>query len=139
MASDCSTLKPGDVLLVVEDEQFLLNYMHRILSRDGYNVLAASNAQDAWDLFQQEAPRVRAVVTDICMPGDWDGLDLVRHVSEVAPDIPVLFVTGYPPPGLLDPGRSLLEKPFTADLLKAAVKRLVGAAATLVGAQAGAA
>ncbi|MBV9488499.1 MAG: response regulator [Verrucomicrobia bacterium] len=133
MASDGPTSAPNGVLLLVEDEPFLLTYMHKVLSREGYDVLTACSAEDAWELFQQEASRVRAVVTDVFMQGDWDGVELARRVNEAAPSTRVLLVTGYPSTRLLGPGRSVLEKPFTADLLKAAVGRLVGAAGSTGG------
>ena len=61
MPSTDSTLTPQGLLLVVEDEPFMAHYMRLVLSRDGYyDVAATFNAEDAWELFQREAPRVRA-------------------------------------------------------------------------------
>jgi CheY-like chemotaxis protein len=116
----------------------MAHYLRLVLSRDGYDVAAAFNAEDAWALFRREAPRVRAVVTDIRMPGGPDGLELARRVRQAAPNTPVLLVTGYPPSEPLGPNCSLLLKPFRADALRAAVGRMVEAGASLVAADAGA-
>jgi CheY-like chemotaxis protein len=122
-----SPARPKGVLLVVEDEPFMAHYMRLVLSREGYHVAVAFNAEDAWALFQRQAPRVRPVVTDIRLPGGWDGLELGRRVQEAAPNTPVLLVSGYNPSAPLDPNCSLLLKPFSADALRAAVRRIVEA------------
>jgi CheY-like chemotaxis protein len=113
-------------------------YMRLVLERGGYTVATASDAEGAWALFQREAPRVQAVVTDIRMPGGWDGLELARRVREASPTTPVLLVSGFEPSGPLDACSGLLPKPFTADLLRAAVRRALEGGASLVGADAGA-
>ena len=63
--------------------------------------------------------------TDMAMPGDWNGLELARRVREASPNTPVLLVTGFEPSGPLDSCSGLLPKPFTADLLRAAVRRMI--------------
>ena len=120
-----SPARPKGVLLVVEDEPFMAHYMGLVLSREGYEVVVAFDAEDAWALFQQQVPQVRAVVTDLAMPGDWDGLELARRVREASPTTPVLLVSGYEPSGPLDSYSGLLPKPFTADRLRAAVRRMI--------------
>ena len=138
MSPTDSTVRPNGLLLVVEDEPSMAAYMRLVLERGGYTVAAAFNAEEAWALFQREAPRVRAVVTDIRMPGGWDGLELARRVREAAPSTPVLLVSGHSCSEPLGPTCSLLAKPFSPEALRAAVRRAVEADASLVGAEAGA-
>lgn len=111
-------------LLVVDDEPSIVKFIGLVLAREGYRVLTASNAREAWELFQQQEPSVRAVVTDMAMPGGWSGLDLARRVHEASPDTPVLLVTGYEPPNPPDPCQGTLPKPFTADLLRTTVREM---------------
>ena len=113
-------------LLVVDDEPSIAKYMGLGLAREGYHVLTALSAEEGWEVFRQAAPQVRAVVTDIAMPGDWNGLELARRVREASPNTPVLLVSGYEPPGSLEAYNGLLSKPFTADLLRTTVRRIVG-------------
>ena len=113
-------------------------YMRLVLERGGYTVATASDAEGAWALFERETPRVRAVVTDIRMPGGWDGLELARRVREAAPTTPVLLVTGHSCSEPLGPNCSLLAKPFSPEALQAAVRRAVAAGGSLVGADMGA-
>ena len=78
-------------ILVVEDEV----KMQRILEvnlRDKYNVLLASNGQEALDIVRRKG--VNIILTDMKMPGK-DGLSLLHDVKAFAPDIPVILITAY--------------------------------------------
>jgi DNA-binding NtrC family response regulator len=78
-------------ILVVEDEV----KMQRILEvnlRDKYNVLLASNGEEALDVVKGND--VSLILTDMKMPGK-DGLSLLHDVKEFAPDIPVILITAY--------------------------------------------
>ena len=85
----------------------------------------ASSAKNAWELLQKQAPRLRAVVTELRMPGGSDGLGLARRVHEAAPSTPVLLVTGHLYSGPLGANCSLLEEPFSPVELHAAVRQAV--------------
>ena len=78
-------------ILVVEDEV----RMQRILEvnlRDRYNVLLASNGEEALDIVKGND--VNLILTDMKMPGK-DGISLLRDVKAFAPDIPVILITAY--------------------------------------------
>ncbi len=78
-------------ILVVEDEV----KMRRILEvnlRDKYNVLLASNGDEALDIVKGND--VNLILTDMKMPGK-DGISLLHDVKEFAPDIPVILITAY--------------------------------------------
>jgi DNA-binding NtrC family response regulator len=125
MPADHPSITSKGSLLVVDDEPSIAKYMGLVLSREGYHVLTAFNAEDGWELFQREVPQVSAVVTDTTMPGDWNGLDLARRVRQTSPNTPVLLVSGYEPSGPLESCSGLLPKPFTADLLRATVRQMI--------------
>lgn len=83
-------------VLVAEDEPSLLHLMSLRLRNAGYEVLTASNGQEALERAQQEHPDL--LITDYCMPG-LSGLELcqkLKHNPKTA-DIPaiVLTVSGY--------------------------------------------
>lgn len=65
------------------------------------------------------------VITDMKMPG-LDGLDVVRAVKRLTPDMPVVLMTGYAVGGRAEKARELacafFRKPFDTDELKAVVK-----------------
>jgi FixJ family two-component response regulator len=66
-------------------------------------------------------------VTDVVMPR-MGGRELAAQLYDTRPDVPVLYMSGYAEEavrgnGVLDPGTHFIGKPFTADVLLAAVRR----------------
>jgi CheY-like chemotaxis protein len=118
------------VVMVVDDEPLLAEFARMVLNREGYEVLTAYDAEGAWELFERERPRVQAVLTDLVMPGPVDGLELARRIRQMAPEVPVILVSGYVRPGLPVHDCTLLAKPFTAEALVSAVRRVVPARIT---------
>ena len=114
-------------MLVVEDEAALRDVAGRILSGAGYHVLAAECGASALELAARHEGAIDLLVSDVVMPGML-GKELADRLTGVRPDTRVLYMSGYAQPvlhsqGTLDPGVALLEKPFTAGDLLAAVRR----------------
>jgi PAS domain S-box-containing protein len=110
----------GETILVVEDEDAVRDLVVRILDRNGYTVLAASNGPEALKLGWEHPCQL--LLTDVIMP-DMSGRRLAELMRQHDPHLPVLFMSGYSD-GLLDTQRvlddgiELLQKPFTErDLL----------------------
>lgn len=80
-------------VLVVDDDHQQCAVLERHLGSSGYNVLTASNMQDALERFRQE--RTDVVITDLYLGKD-DGLRVVEAVHALDPDCPVLVITGHP-------------------------------------------
>ncbi len=101
-------------ILVVDDEELYRRALERILVRSGHNVATARDATSALDLVSSQ--RIDLVLADIKMPGI-NGLELVRQIHEIAPDLPCIVITGYgSPESSVDALRAgaywYLEKPF---------------------------
>jgi CheY-like chemotaxis protein len=104
-------------ILVVDDEPFIVQYVRRVLEHSNYGVVSATNAEQAWAIFEQRRVRISLLLTDIVMPGLMDGLDLAAKIRKVEPAFPILFLSGAIPEG--DPRaagitgeRLMLRKPF---------------------------
>ncbi len=114
-------------ILIVDDEEFLLQYVRLVLVRAGYVVLTAENGEEAWDLIADNRQEIRLLLTDIVMPGSFDGFELAERVRKRHPELPVLFMTGAPlqanvsKDGLTGQ-RKLLRKPFLPDQLLTIVR-----------------
>jgi two-component system response regulator PilR (NtrC family) len=79
-------------ILVVEDEQVLRESLVELLNDEGYEVLQASNGKEAHDLLLQRP--VDLIVSDIRMP-EMDGVQLLGHAKQIAPQTPVIVVTAF--------------------------------------------
>jgi len=131
MLPDPLVLAPA--VLIVDDEEFLLEYVRIVLLRAGFTVLTARTGEDAWQLILNSQNEIRLVLTDIVMPSSFDGFELADRVRRRQPDLPVLFMTGAPlddsssADGLVSK-RMLLRKPFDPGQLLAIVRENLEAA-----------
>jgi DNA-binding NtrC family response regulator len=113
-------------VLVVDDEELYRRALERILARGGHQVLLARDAGEAMAMVAAEP--VDLVLCDIKMPGI-NGLELVRQIHELAPDLPCIVITGYSSPetsveALRAGAYWYLQKPFENERLDV-VRRLV--------------
>lgn len=79
-------------ILVVDDEEHIRLLYKEEFEEEGYNVLLASNGEDALALVENNLPDL--ITLDIKMPGI-DGITLARKIKEIKCDIPVIFVSAY--------------------------------------------
>ncbi len=79
-------------ILVVDDDAHILKLYKLELKEDGYDVVTASNGQEAMELFDSEEPDL--VTLDILMP-DIDGISLLRQMKEKKPRLPIIMSTAY--------------------------------------------
>lgn len=83
----------GGRILLVEDEDPVRVVAERALTRQGYQVTSARDGEEGLELVQQGG-RFDLVVSDVVMP-TMDGPAMARHIREIAPELPVLFMSGY--------------------------------------------
>ncbi len=130
---EAKTLKRVEVknpvarILCVDDEEVILDSFRRILVLDGYSVDTVETGQEALGLVQTH--HYDFVFTDLRMPA-MDGLDVVKSVKHLRPDIDVIIITGFATVetavecmkfGAMD----YVQKPFTEEELRAFVKKAV--------------
>lgn len=115
-------------ILVVEDDPQVRELIRRTMTRLGYTIHEAEDADTALALFQT-ASRIDLVVSDVVLPG-MSGRELAERMRQINPDIVVLFMSGYTEDAILRAGISsasvpFLPKPFSARDLAGAVRRLL--------------
>jgi CheY-like chemotaxis protein len=103
-------------VLVVDDEEVVRHLVARALTQANYEVLQAADGFEALALLAGHAPRLRLAIFDLVMPG-LTGRELAEVTAERWPQLPVLFISGYPRAyleehSLLDANLPLLKKPF---------------------------
>ncbi len=100
-------------ILLAEDDSVMREYLTRALERSGYAVSAVDRGTEALPLIQTE--RFDLLLTDIVMP-EMDGIELAQKAAEIAPDMRVMFITGFAAvtlrAGKSMPQARVLSKPF---------------------------
>jgi len=79
-------------ILIVDDDQNILRLYKEELEDEGYNIVTASNGQEAIERFEAEDPDL--VTLDILLP-DIDGIKLLRQMKEKKPRLPIIMSTAY--------------------------------------------
>ncbi len=112
-------------ILLAEDDESMRVYLARALERTGYHVVAVENGLAALPLLESEP--FDLLLTDIVMP-EMDGIELAQKAAEIAPDIRVMFITGFAAvalkAGRKTPDAKVLSKPFHLRDLVAEVERM---------------
>ncbi len=78
-------------ILIVDDEEMIRDLLFSALAQEGYVCHQASNVDDAFALLDEQP--VDLVISDIMMPGR-SGVELLRGLKSINPDIAVLMITG---------------------------------------------
>jgi two-component system cell cycle response regulator CpdR len=112
-------------ILLAEDDDSMRIYLARALERVGYDVVAVDNGLSAVPLLENEP--FDLLLTDIVMP-EMDGIELAQKAAEIAPDIRVMFITGFAAvalkAGRKTPDARVLSKPFHLKDLVLEVERM---------------
>ena len=84
----------NETILLVDDEEDVLEMMHLMLERIGYQVISALNGVKALETFQKASKTFDLVITDQTMP-KMTGMELIRELRLIQPDIPIILCTGF--------------------------------------------
>ncbi len=116
----------GRTILLVEDEPLVLRSTADLLGEDGYQVLEASSFEEAYGVLESQ-PGLAAVVTDIGISGDRDGIALARAVAERWPQVRVLLISGRTRPSSADypPDAIFFTKPYAPGALLSMVRQSI--------------
>lgn len=114
-------------ILVVDDEANLRKVLAATLKREGYEVVQAGDGEEALGIFDRGG--IDLVISDLVMP-KVGGFEVLRHVLERAPDVPVILITAH---GTVDSAVTAIKtgafdyvtKPFEQTELKQVVAKAV--------------
>ncbi|SPP99611.1 Response regulator [Candidatus Sulfobium mesophilum] len=109
-------------ILIVDDDEINLLLTKLELSDELWEVITASNGQEAMELFEIEKPDV--VIVDVVMPGI-DGITLLKKMKQIRPETPAAIFTGYDQKALSlpDEADAFVVKSSSYKELKEFVKR----------------
>jgi PAS domain S-box-containing protein len=120
-----------EIILLVEDDQRVRKLAAEILSRQGYQVLEASNGGEALLLCEQQERLIHLMLTDLLMPV-MSGPELAQRLTPLRPGMKVLYMSGYADnllstEGLMDSDVNFIQKPFTVEGLSRKVREVLDA------------
>jgi PAS domain S-box-containing protein len=117
-------------VLVVEDEEGVREVVGRMLERLGFRVITAENGIQALERLDDHEGAMAAVLLDLSMPR-MGGPEVLQHVRERRPDVPVVLMSGYTEQEVAsklldgsDGSLAFLQKPFLPEDLAGALRQV---------------
>jgi PAS domain S-box-containing protein len=119
--------RPGETVMVVEDEERVRAYSVEALRELGYGVIDARDGPEALRRIER-GERAALLFSDVVMP-EMTGRELARRALELLPGLKVLLTSGYSP-DKAEPEERILTKPFSLEELARAVRAALDAGKT---------
>jgi signal transduction histidine kinase/ActR/RegA family two-component response regulator len=110
------------LVLVVDDERSVRMSTELLLREFGFDVIVARDGSEAVTVFAAESARIDAVLLDLTMPR-MDGLETLKELRRIAPEVPVVLMSGYGSARLGEETtpeampNAILPKPYSAERL----------------------
>ena len=99
-------------VLIVEDEEKMLHALGKILEKQGYKVLKASDGEMALDIYQRHEDSIDVVLLDLGLP-KMSGREVLLRIKNKKPDVKVIIASGH------------FEDELNSDIDQAGVKHLL--------------
>jgi two-component system cell cycle sensor histidine kinase/response regulator CckA len=120
----------GELLLVVDDEENILEVLKEMLEHMGYHVALAKSGREAIDTVKRTNKKISLILLDVVMP-DMDGRATFSILKTLDPELKVLVISGYPASGipakiLHDGCEGFLQKPFGLVELSRKIRAAMG-------------
>ena len=118
-----------ETILLVEDEKNVMELIGKVLLRNGYNVLEASNAGEAILIFEQHGDTIDLLISDLVMPY-LSGDKLAERLKSKSPGLKTLLMSGYPSSIIRERGFTIdmeyfIHKPFEPSVLLEKVRSVL--------------
>ncbi|WP_138496404.1 response regulator [Paenibacillus pinistramenti] len=110
-------------VLIVDDQNGIRILLMEVFGSEGYKTFQAANGKIALEIVQKESPDL--VLLDMKIPG-MDGLEILKHIKAVNPEIKVIMMTAYGELDMIKQAEELgalmhFTKPFDIDEMRIAV------------------
>jgi CheY-like chemotaxis protein len=119
----------NETILIVEDEEEVRKLAGKILERQGYRILEASQGDDALRISERHGGPIGLILVDVIMPG-MSCSELAKHLKSPHPKMKVVYMSGYTDNaivrhGVLEKGVNYIQKPFTMEGLARKVREVL--------------
>lgn len=110
-------------VLIVDDQNGIRILLMEVFNSEGYTTMQAPNGKVALEIVRNDAPDL--VLLDMKIPG-MDGLEILKHIKEINPEIKVIMMTAYGELDMIKQATDLgalmhFTKPFDIDEMRLAV------------------
>ncbi len=116
-------------VLLADDNHSVRMVLGGVISSLGFDVTYAENGKRALELFDHAHGGFDLLITDICMP-EMNGNDLIHEIRRRDQELPIIAITGFAEPELIDEIEScnvrLFEKPINFEALCSYIRSLHG-------------
>ncbi len=119
----------GEMVLLVEDEEMLLDLLQALLEENGYRVLTAKDGMQAVDVYRSHAEEISVVLSDMGLPklGGWEAF---RRMREMNPNIRCILASGYFDPDLRldmikEGALDFVQKPYVPNVILARISEAI--------------
>ena len=118
-----------ELLMIVDDEDFVTLLAQRVLTDEGYRVVTAKDGFQALDLYRKLREHLSLVILDFTMPV-MDGADVFNELLAINPRVPVVLSSGFAEQesirAMLARGlRGFIPKPYTQKKLLEQVRSVL--------------
>lgn len=113
-----------ETILIVEDEAMVREYACTVLTRQGYRILQAATGADAVETWKWHREQIALVLSDVVLPDDMTGPQLIAKLRADRPGLPVILASGYDKDSATreDAANRFLRKPYRPELLARLVR-----------------
>jgi CheY-like chemotaxis protein len=120
-----------ELVMIVDDEDFVTMLAQRVLSDEGYRVVTARDGFQAIDIYRKLRDQIALIILDFTMPV-MDGSDVFHELLEINPQVPVVLSSGFAEQdnlrAMLAKGmRGFIPKPYTQQKLLAQIRATLDA------------
>ncbi|HEX4086396.1 MAG TPA: response regulator [Chthoniobacteraceae bacterium] len=122
---------PRELILIVDDEDFVTLLAQRVLTDEGYRVVTARDGFQALDVYKKLQNQIELVILDFTMP-IMDGAEVFSELRMINPQVPVVLSSGFTEQDklkwMLAKGlRGFIPKPYTQQKLLLQVRSTLDA------------
>jgi PAS domain S-box-containing protein len=124
----------SETILLVDDEELIRDLGQKILQRNGYTVLTASDGREALEIYSKNKEEIALVILDLIMPA-MGGKECLVELLKINPQVKTLIASGFvvngPTRETIDAGaKGYVSKPFNVRALLKAVRSTLDAASS---------
>jgi CheY-like chemotaxis protein len=129
LSRKCAMTAPNARVLIAEDEPAVADFVQRALELTGLLTVVVSNGAEAITVAQALQGSLDCVILDVMMP-EVTGIDAAEAIRRITPDLPIIFMSGFYPPELLQRCTTMahvafLQKPFTLSDLRSLLAQVL--------------